>query len=101
MMSNFDLWSFPDVARLSEVILDRLSDGSMPCDGAWSDDRSALFQNWIAAGKPNSPPMPEGRAVAIELLQIDVVLCLLAGFDDVALREEDPLELRAPLRLLA
>jgi hypothetical protein len=53
MISKFDLWSYEDVARLSEAILERLSDGSMPCDGAWGDDRIALFQSWIAAGKPN------------------------------------------------
>jgi len=53
MISKFDLWSYEDVARLSEAILERLSDGSMPCDGAWDDDRIALFQSWIAAGKPN------------------------------------------------
>jgi hypothetical protein len=53
MISKFDLWSYEDVARLSEAILERLSDGSMPCDGPWGDDRIALFQDWIAAGKPN------------------------------------------------
>jgi hypothetical protein len=53
MISKFDLWSYEDVARLSEAILERLSDGSMPCDGAWGDDRIVLFQSWIAAGKPN------------------------------------------------
>ena len=53
MSSQFDLWSYDDVARLSDVILERLSDGSMPCDGAWDDDRIALSQSWMAAGKPN------------------------------------------------
>jgi hypothetical protein len=52
MSFRFDLWSYDDVARLSDAILARLSDGSMPCDGAWDDDRIALFQSWIAAGKP-------------------------------------------------
>ena len=51
MLSNFDLWSFDDVARVSDAILARLRDGSMPCDGAWPDDRVALFQDWVAAGK--------------------------------------------------
>ena len=32
-----DLWSHDDVARESDEILDRLRDGSMPCDGAWDD----------------------------------------------------------------
>jgi hypothetical protein len=50
-ISKFDLWSH-DVARLSEAILARLRDGWMPCDGAWADERIALFQDGIAAGKP-------------------------------------------------
>ena len=52
MMSHFDLWSYDDVARQSDAILGRLRDGSMPCDGAWPGDRIALFQDWVAAGKP-------------------------------------------------
>ena len=52
MMSRFDLWSYDDVVERSDAILDRLRDGSMPCDGAWPADRIALFQEWIAAGKP-------------------------------------------------
>ena len=44
MSSQFDLWSYDDVARLSDVILEGLSDGSMPCDGAWDDDRIALSE---------------------------------------------------------
>jgi hypothetical protein len=52
MISKFDLWSYDDVAALSEPILARLRDGSMPCDGAWSDDRIVRFENWVAAGKP-------------------------------------------------
>jgi hypothetical protein len=51
MMSHFDLWSYDDVAGQSDAILERLRDGSMPCDGAWADERIALFQDWIAAGK--------------------------------------------------
>lgn len=52
MKSAFDLWSHDDVARVSDAILARLKDGSMPCDGAWPDARTALFEDWIAAGKP-------------------------------------------------
>ena len=46
-----DLWSYDDVVRESDAILERLSDGSMPCDGAWDDERIALFQRWIDGGK--------------------------------------------------
>ena len=52
MLSSFDLWSHEDVARLSDSILARLRDGSMPCDGAWPDEQVALFQSWVAAGRP-------------------------------------------------
>ena len=52
MLRFFDLWSHEDVARQSDAILARLRNGSMPCDGAWPDDRVALFQAWVDAGKP-------------------------------------------------
>ncbi len=52
MLSSFDLWSHADVARLSDSILARLRDGSMPCDGAWPDEQVTLFQSWVAAGRP-------------------------------------------------
>jgi hypothetical protein len=52
MISAFDLWSYDDVARVSDAIFARLRDGSMPCDGGWPDDRIARFQDWIEAGKP-------------------------------------------------
>jgi hypothetical protein len=52
MSSQFDLWSYDNVARMSDPILERLRNGSMPCDGAWPDEQVALFEDWIAAGKP-------------------------------------------------
>ncbi len=48
----FDLWSHDDVARNSDAILERLRDGTMPCDGDWSDEQIALFQDWVEAGSP-------------------------------------------------
>jgi hypothetical protein len=50
MKSAFDLWSHDDVARNSDAILSRLRDGTMPCDGAWSDEQVAVFQDWVEAG---------------------------------------------------
>jgi hypothetical protein len=47
-----DLWSRAEVAGNAEAILARLRDGTMPCDGAWSKDRIALFQDWVEAGGP-------------------------------------------------
>jgi hypothetical protein len=49
----FDLWSHGDVARNSDAILERLRDGTMPCDGGWADEQIDLFQRWVAAGTPD------------------------------------------------
>jgi CDGSH-type Zn-finger protein len=51
MSFAFDLWSCDDVKLYAEAILQRLQNGSMPCDGAWPDDRVELFQRWIEGGK--------------------------------------------------
>ena len=48
----FDLWSYADVSAHAEAIAERLRSGSMPCDGAWPDQRIAVFQRWIDSGKP-------------------------------------------------
>jgi CDGSH-type Zn-finger protein/truncated hemoglobin YjbI/ferredoxin len=52
MQFAFDLWSYADVAQHAEAILERLRNGSMPCDGAWPQERVAVFARWIASGKP-------------------------------------------------
>lgn len=48
----FDLWSRDEVAANSDAILERLSNGTMPCDGAWSEEQIALFEDWVGAGAP-------------------------------------------------
>ena len=50
MTFAFDLWSHDDVSTHAEAILNRLQQGTMPCDGAWSDDRIAIFEAWVEAG---------------------------------------------------
>jgi hypothetical protein len=52
MQSRFDLWSYDDVSRHAEVILTRLRDGTMPCDGAWPPAQIDLFQHWVESGRP-------------------------------------------------
>jgi hypothetical protein len=52
MQFAFDLWSYADVAQHAEAILERLRNGSMPCDGAWPEERVAVFARWITSGKP-------------------------------------------------
>ena len=51
MTFAFDLWDVDDVRSNAEAILDRLRDGSMPCDDGWSADEVELFARWIATGK--------------------------------------------------
>jgi hypothetical protein len=46
-----DLWSYEDVSRESDAILERLRDGSMPCDGPWDEAQIELFQSWADGGK--------------------------------------------------
>jgi hypothetical protein len=48
----FDLWSRDEVAANSDGILERLRNGTMPCDGAWSEEQIALFEDWVGAGAP-------------------------------------------------
>lgn len=52
MLGHFDLWSCEDVMENKDVILERLTDGDMPCDGAWPAAQVELFREWVAAGTP-------------------------------------------------
>jgi hypothetical protein len=52
MKFAFDLWSHHDVTRNSDAIVDKLREGTMPCDGAWPDEQIAVFQDWVDAGSP-------------------------------------------------
>jgi hypothetical protein len=50
MRRAFDLWSYADVVAHADAIAERLSDGTMPCDGAWSKDAVERFRRWIEEG---------------------------------------------------
>jgi hypothetical protein len=52
MRRFFDLSSYSDVRANADKILERLSGGSMPCDGAWPEEQMELFRGWMAAGCP-------------------------------------------------
>jgi hypothetical protein len=52
MRRRFDLWSYSDVQANADAIAARLKNGSMPCDGAWPQERVELFEHWIEEGKP-------------------------------------------------
>ena len=46
----FDLSSYDEVKEHATAILDRLRDGSMPCDGEWPQDQVEQFQRWTETG---------------------------------------------------
>jgi hypothetical protein len=50
MKYAFDLSRYQDVKANAQGIYERLADGSMPCDGAWSADQIALFRRWMDEG---------------------------------------------------
>ena len=50
MRFAFDLSQYEEVKSHAQGIYDRLVDGSMPCDGAWPEERMALFRRWMEEG---------------------------------------------------
>ena len=52
MSFAFDLWSYDDVKEHARSILDRLRAGTMPCDGAWPEARTDVFQRWVDQETP-------------------------------------------------
>jgi hypothetical protein len=46
----FDLHAYDDVRENVDTILERIEDGSMPCDGEWPEEQVALFRAWIGEG---------------------------------------------------
>jgi hypothetical protein len=50
MEKAFDLWSFDDVRAHASDILERVKNGSMPCDGAWPPERVQVFERWVESG---------------------------------------------------
>jgi hypothetical protein len=47
---GLDLSAYSEVKGQAEIIYERLQDGSMPCDGAWPEERLALFRRWMDEG---------------------------------------------------
>ena len=50
MSFAFDLWSYDDVSSRAAGILQRLGDGSMPCDGPWPPAQIEVFRQWTETG---------------------------------------------------
>ena len=52
MVFAFDLWDYNDVCTYAQDIIERLTDGSMPCDGEWQEKQIIQFRHWVKAGMP-------------------------------------------------
>lgn len=52
MASTFDLSDYDHVRTHAESIFAAVSEGSMPCDGVWSQEWISLFKQWMDAGYP-------------------------------------------------
>ena len=52
MRKAFDLWSYEDVVAFQDAIVERLADGTMPCDSAWPESQIDVLRAWIAQGSP-------------------------------------------------
>ncbi len=50
MTFAFDLWSQADVQANAAGILERLVNGTMPCDGAWPAEKIEVFRRWTESG---------------------------------------------------
>jgi hypothetical protein len=46
----FDLYSYDDVKDHATAILERVREGSMPCDGEWPREYVERFQRWTETG---------------------------------------------------
>jgi len=52
MVDVFDLWEYEDVKEHADRILERLEDGTMPCDADWPADDISRFAAWVDGGMP-------------------------------------------------
>ena len=52
MLFAFDLWSHAEVRDNADAILERLEEGTMPCDAAWPAEQVETFRAWVDAGAP-------------------------------------------------
>jgi hypothetical protein len=52
MAFAFDLWSRDEVQAHAADIIEQLSNGTMPCDGARPAERVEVFKRWTESGCP-------------------------------------------------
>jgi hypothetical protein len=50
MQFIIDLSSYEDVRDNAAEIVDRIADGTMPCDDPWPSEWLALLRAWVATG---------------------------------------------------
>ena len=65
MSFAFDLWSYDDVRQHAEAILGQLQAGTMPCAGAWPQEKIDVFSRWADAdnqceARPGMSTPPHG-----------------------------------------
>ena len=48
----FDLWFYEDVRANATLILERLEDGTMPCDEPWPEAQVQILRDWLEQGSP-------------------------------------------------
>jgi 3-phenylpropionate/trans-cinnamate dioxygenase ferredoxin reductase subunit len=49
-ISGFDLSDYDDVRERAAGIYSQLTDGSMPCDEQWTDEKLSMFKRWMDQG---------------------------------------------------
>ena len=83
-----------DVRTHADAILDRVRNGSMPCDGAWPAEKIDAFQRWVSAGPRRDCSSPGRRRArcAVEVVR---------GGTRPRARASRRRDTRAPGRLLA
>jgi hypothetical protein len=55
MRFAFDLWSYPDVVKHADVILDQVRAGSMPCDSVWPTEHTEDSPAGSTAARTRKP----------------------------------------------
>jgi hypothetical protein len=47
-----DLWDYEQVKADAALVLERVEDGSMPCDEPWPPEQVDLLRGWVDDGCP-------------------------------------------------
>lgn len=47
-----DLWDYEQVKADAALVLERVEDGSMPCDEPWPPEQVEVLRRWVDDGCP-------------------------------------------------